>query len=267
MNTLDMFSLKGKVALITGGRTMYGKGCSIALVDAGAKLYLASHSVDAARKTARELSSRGSEEVEVIEFHQEDPKSIKNMVDYVVEKEGRIDIFVNCSRVIPRGEGRGWFQDEGALEWSVRVNSAGMLYMNMLVGEQMIRQRSGSIINFGSMMGLVGVEKHNYDGEPAMAEGAHSHDYALNKSGIIAWTRHAASYYGRYGVRVNTLCPGGLASDRTPARFSKNYGKHTQLGRLANEYDIRGPLLFLASDASAYITGVSIPVDGGYTCI
>ena len=77
-----------------------------------------------------------------------------------------------------------------------------------------------------------------------MAEGAHSHDYALNKSGIIAWT-HAASYYGRYGVRVNTLCPGGLASDRTPARFSKTTAS-TQLGRLANEYDIRGPLLFLA---------------------
>ena len=136
--------------------------------------------------------------------------------------------------------------------------------MNMLVGTNDSPEAAPSLVRFYD--GLGRVEKHNMT-VSRLAEGAHSHDYALNKSGIIAWTRHAASYYGRYGVRVNTLCPGGLASDRTPARFSKNYGKHTQLGRLANEYDIRGPLLFLASDASAYITGVSIPVDGGYTCI
>ncbi|NLJ41274.1 MAG: SDR family oxidoreductase [Clostridiales bacterium] len=265
MNTMDLFSLKGKIALVTGGRTMYGKGCSIALLDAGAKLYLASHSVESAKNTAEELRSGGGE-VEVIEFHQEDPESIKNMIDTIVEKEGRIDVFVNASRVIPKG-GVGWFQKEEGLDWSVRVNSAGFLYMTMLVGEQMISQRSGSIINFGSMMGLIGVEKHNYDGEPEMAAGAHAHDYALNKSAITAWTRHAASYYGRYGVRVNTLCPGGLESDRTPKRFRENYVKHTQLGRLANKDDIKGPVLFLASDASAYLTGLSIPVDGGYVSI
>ncbi|NLC42911.1 MAG: SDR family NAD(P)-dependent oxidoreductase, partial [Clostridiales bacterium] len=182
MNTLEMFSLKNKVALITGGRAMYGKGCSIALVDAGAKLYLASHSIESAKETAQELRGRGGD-VEVVEFHQEDPDSIKQMIDLVVEKEGRIDVFVNASRVIPKG-GKGWFQEESGLDWSVRVNSAGMLYMTMLVGEQMISQRSGSIVNFGSMMGLIGVEKHNYDGEPGMGDGAHSHDYALNKSGI-----------------------------------------------------------------------------------
>ena len=149
----------------------------------------------------------------------------------------------------------------------MRVNSAGLLYLNRLVGEQMIRQQSGSIINIGSMMGMVGVEKHNYDGEPAMAAGAHGHDYTLNKSGVLSWTRHAASYYGRFGIRVNSLCPGGLKSERTPERFQENYARHTQLGRLANDDDIKGPLLFLASDASAYLTGLSIPVDGGYTCI
>lgn len=266
MNTLEFFSLKGKVALITGGRVMYGKSCSIALVDAGAHLFLASHSVDAAYDTARELRERGGGPVEVVPFFQEDPRSIEQLVETVVSKVSRIDVFVNASRIIPRG-GVGWFQEEEALEQSVRVNSAGLLYLNKLVGEQMIRQRSGSIINIGSMMGLIGVEKHNYDGEPEMAAGAHSHDYALNKSGLVSFTRHAASYYGRYGIRVNSLCPGGLKSDRTPRRFCENYAKHTQLGRLANEDDIKGPLLFLASDASSYLTGLSIPVDGGYTCI
>jgi NAD(P)-dependent dehydrogenase (short-subunit alcohol dehydrogenase family) len=265
MNTLDLFSLKGKTALITGGRVMYGKGCSIALVDAGANLFLASHSVDSAQETADGLRARGGQ-VTVVPFNQEDPASIRQLVETVIEQAGRIDIFVNASRVIPKG-GVGWLQTAEALEYSVRVNSAGLLYLNRLVGEQMISQQSGSIINIGSMMGMVGVEKHNYDGEPAMAAGAHGHDYTLNKSGVLAWTRHAASYYGRFGIRVNSLCPGGLRSERTPERFRENYARHTQLGRLANDDDIKGPLLFLASDASAYLTGLSIPVDGGYTCI
>lgn len=265
MHTMDLFSLKGKVALITGGRAMYGRSCSLALADAGATLYVASTNVDAAEAFCAQLRADGAN-AHAAAFRQEDPQSIRDLVNTLMDKEGRIDVFVNASRVIPQG-GVGWFQEEAGLAWSVRVNSAGMLYLTTLIGEKMIAQRGGSIVNFGSMMGLVGVEVHNYDGESNMGDGAYAHDYALNKSAITAWTRHAASYYGRHGVRVNCLCPGGLLSDRTPPRFAENYGKHTQLGRLANEEDIKGPLLFLASDASAYITGLSIPVDGGYTVI
>ena len=266
MNTFDLFSLKGKVALITGGRAMYGKGCTVALVDAGAKVYLASHSVEAAQDYVNELRANGGD-VEAIAFNQRDVKSIDAMVQKVVEKEGRIDVFVHCSRIIPKGTGVGWFQDEAQLTDDVNVNSAASLYMTQIVGEQMIKQRSGSIVTFGSMMGLIGVEKHNYDGEPGMGDGAYGHAYALCKSGLTAWVRNAASYYGQYGVRINVVCPGGLESDRTPPLFKKNYSAHTQLGRLANGDDIKGPVLFLASDASAYLTGLSIPVDGGYTCI
>lgn len=266
MNTFDLFSLKGKVALITGGRAMYGKGCTVALADAGAKVYLASHSVEAAQDYVNELRANGGD-VEAIAFNQRDVKSIDAMVREVVEKEGRIDVFVHCSRIIPKGTGVGWFQDEAQLTDDVNVNSAASLYMTHIVGEQMIKQGSGSIVTFGSMMGLVGVEKHNYDGEPGMGDGAYGHAYALCKSGLTAWVRNAASYYGRYGVRINAVCPGGLESDRTPPIFKKNYSDHTQIGRLANGDDIKGPLLFLASDASAYLTGLSIPVDGGYTCM
>ena len=265
MNTFDYFSLKGKVAVITGGERMYGKDCSEALVDGGAKLYMACPFVEPAEETAQELRELGGQ-VEVIHYNQEDPESIRNLVNTVIEKEGHIDIFINACRVIPKGP-VGWYQEEEGIDWAVKVNSVGMLYVTQLVGEQMIKQQSGSIINFGSMMGLIGIEKHNYDGEGDMGDGAHGHDYALNKSGIIAWTRHAASYYGRYNVRINSLCPGGLASDRTPPLFSKNYSDHTQLGRLAKAGDVKGSVLFFASEASSYITGLSIPVDGGYTCI
>ena len=171
-------------------------------------------------------------------------------------------------RRIPAGHGGvGWNEDEEALAQNVAVNSAASLYLLELVGKQMIKQRKGSIVVFGSMMGLIGVEKHNYDGNPQMAVGAHGHCYSIDKSGLSAWVRHAASYYGRYGVRINAVCPGGLQSDRTNPVFAVEYSKHTQLGRLADGDDIKGPILFLASDASKYLTGLSIPVDGGYTCM
>jgi NAD(P)-dependent dehydrogenase (short-subunit alcohol dehydrogenase family) len=267
MDTFELFSLKGKNVLITGGRAMYGKGATLALADAGANIYLASHSIESAQEFVKELEQTKNVKVKAVAFDQGDIRSIEKMVEFVVQDAGSIDVFVHCSRIIPKSEGPGWAQDESALAENVAVNSAASLYLLELVGKQMIAQKSGSMVVFGSMMGLIGVEKHNYDGNPQMAVGAHGHCYAVDKSGLTAWVRHAASFYGRYGVRINAVCPGGLQSDRTNPVFAQEYSKHTQLGRLANGDDIKGPVLFLASDASAYLTGLSIPVDGGYTCI
>ena len=170
MNTFDLFSLKGKTALITGGRAMYGKGATLALADAGADIYLASHSIESAQEFVEELKREKGVKVEAIPFEQGDIDSIRNLVDTVIQKAGRIDVFINCSRILPQGDGGvGWFQDEKQMDEGVRVNTAASLYMTTLVGDQMIRQHSGSIVTFGSMMGLIGVEEHNYDGNPGMA--------------------------------------------------------------------------------------------------
>lgn len=215
-----------------------------------------------------ELRETKGVNVTALAFDLDDIQSIENLVQTVIKEAGSIDAFVHCSRILPSGgTGTGWDQDPIQLEQNVRVNSAASLYLIQLVGEQMIRQKSGSMVVFGSMMGLIGVEKHNYDGNPQKVSGAYTHAYALDKSGLTAWVRHAASYYGQYGVRINAVCPGGLQSERTNPVFAKQYSLHTQLGRLANQDDIKGPVLFLISDASAYLTGLSIPVDGGYTCI
>lgn len=268
MNTFELFSLKGKTALITGGRAMYGKGAALALADAGATLYLGSHSIESAKEFTDELTQEKHISARPLAFDLGNPSSLEDLVSSVIEEVGRIDVFVHCSRILPKGDGGlGWFQDEKQMEEGVRANTAASLYLTSLVGKQMIKQKSGSIILFGSMMGLVGVEEHNYDGNPDMAAGAFGHIYALDKSGVTAWVRHAASYYGQYGVRINAVCPGGLKSDRTNPLFEQEYSRHTQLGRLACIDDIKGPIAFLASDASAYLTGLSIPVDGGYTCI
>lgn len=268
MDTYDLFSMKGKNVLITGGRAMYGQGATYALADAGANIYLASHSAASAETFAQELRQTKGVSVKTISFDLDDTQSIERLVKTVIEDAGTIDAFVHCSRIIPSGgTGMGWEQDQVQLKQNVLVNSAASLYLISLVGKQMRKQQSGSILVFGSMMGLIGVEKHNYDGNPTMVPGAYSHAYAVDKSGLSAWVRHAASYYGQYGVRINAVCPGGLQSERTNPQFAEMYSKHTQLGRLANGDDIKGPVLFLVSDASAYLTGLSIPVDGGYTCI
>ncbi|MBQ1317041.1 MAG: SDR family oxidoreductase [Lachnospiraceae bacterium] len=267
MTTQELFSLKGKVALITGGRAMYGKGATLALADAGADIYLASHTIESAKEFVEELKREKGVKVEAIAFDQGDIASIENLVQTVIDKAGRIDVFVNCSRILPHGHGgTGWEEDPEAMDDGVRINTSASLYMNQLVGRQMISQKSGSIITFGSMMGLIGIEENNYGGNPQMAAGAHGHIYSLDKSGVTSWVRHAAAYYGRYGIRVNALCPGGLRSDRTNPVFEKEYSKHTMLGRLADGDDIKGPIALLASDAGKYLTGLSIPVDGGYTC-
>ena len=268
MDTFDLFSMKGKNVLITGGRAMYGLGATLALADAGANIYLASHSIASAQALVDELKKTKGVNVKAIAFDLDNIQSIENLVKDVIEDAGTIDAFVHCSRILPSGgTGTAWDQDPIQLEQNVRVNSAASLYLLELVGKQMIRQQHGSIVVFGSMMGLIGVEKHNYDDNPHMLGGAYSHAYAMDKSGLTAWVRHAASYYGQFGVRINAVCPGGLQSERTNPIFAQHYSKHTQIGRLANQDDIKGPILFLTSEASAYLTGLSIPVDGGYTCI
>jgi len=270
INTYDLFSMKGKNILITGGRQMYGLGATLALADAGANIYLASHSIESAQEFVDELTAKKGVKVKAVAFDQGDINSIEQMFKTVIEDGGSLDAFIHCSRILPRSNkpASGLISgNDDAMESNVHTNSAASVYMVELAGKQMIKQRSGSIIVFGSMMGLIGVEKHNYDANPGGGGGAYSLPYGVDKSGLTAWVRHAASYYGQYGVRVNALCPGGLQSYRTDEAFAKQYSKHTQLGRLANQEDVSGLILTLASDAGAYLTGLNIPVDGGYTAI
>jgi len=264
MNVMERFSLKGKIAVITGGESLYGRHSSYALCEAGAKLYMGCPFPDRAEAVASEMRKRGLDAT-ALYLDQGSEESIQEFVNKIMEKEGRIDILVNAARV-PGGPG-GWAQTGEGHQLSTRVNSLGFMLITRLVGDIMKRQRSGVIINFASMMGLIGVEPRNYDGFPDMRTGGFGHDYFFNKSGIIAFTRQAASYYGRYGVRVNCVSPGGLKSERTPAGFVENYSKHTILNRMANDEDIKGVIVFLASEASSYITGVNIVMDGGYTAI
>jgi len=259
MNVMDMFSLKGKIALLTGGAGLYGRQILEALTEAGAAVYIASRNIEVLEKVVLDHRNKGNK-VTAIKMDQGDEKSILSACQEIMGKSGRIDILIN--NAVARPMKKGWEDSAEAFDESMHINATGLFIITRAVGKIMEKQRYGSIINIGSMMGMVGVENHNYDG--TNMHGWYP-DYFFHKGGMINFTRFCASYFGRFNVRVNCVSPGGLQTPQHDPVFVKNYSRRTQLGRMANDTDLKGVIVFLASDASAYITGANIPVDGGYT--
>ena len=186
-------------------------------------------------------------EESVLEFH-----------DKVLEKAGHIDILVNNSVARPMP---GYEADAKLWEESMRVNSTGNFIITRAFGKDMIAQKSGSIINIASMHGMIGPDPFLYEGLGMENWGG---DYFFHKGGMISFTRFLASYYGRFGIRCNAISPGGIKSYRTPEEFVKRYSQRTMLGRMAGADDIKGAVVYFASDASLYVTAANLPLDGGY---
>ncbi|MCK9288621.1 MAG: SDR family oxidoreductase [Sphaerochaetaceae bacterium] len=259
MHVMKMLSLEGKTALVTGGAGKYGRQIVASLAEAGANVFIASRNVEALEKVA-EYHRQRNEKVHALKLDLGSEESIAQVRDSILEKTGRIDVLVN--NAVARIVGT-WDDDLSAYEESWRINATGLHAVTRAIGKIMEGQKSGSIINIGSMMGMVGIEHHNYDGTE-MGKGWPA-DYFFHKGGMINYTRFCASYFGRFNVRCNCVSPGGLFEPSQPAQFVKNYSDRTQLGRMANDTDLKGIIVFLASEASAYVTGANIPVDGGYT--
>lgn len=256
---LDIFSLKGKIALITGAYGQYGRQISEAVALAGAETYLAARNTAKLESLARELKAKGAT-VHVLTLDRGDEKSIENAISTIAGKNGKLDILIN--NAVFRGAFE-WKQSMAVYDASLHVNASGLFYITTLAGEIMKKQRSGSIINIGSVMGMIGVENANYDNTDSPR--SLSPVYFYEKGGIINFTRHAASILGEWNIRVNCVSPGGFQTEKHPELFVKQYSARTQLGRMAGNEDLKGIIILLSSDASNYITGTNIPVDGGYT--
>lgn len=258
MAILERFSLKGKVALVTGGAGMYGRQIVTALVEARAQTYIASRNMEVLKNVEDEYQSRG-QDVKALQFDQADEGSILKLREEILKRSDQIDILVNNAVARPMKT----FQDDATtFAESMQVNATGLFMITRAFGDAMAERGNGSIINIGSFMGMVGMDLTNYRG--TNINGSYV-DYYFHKGGIINFTRFIGSYYGTKGIRCNCVSPGGLWNEKAPEAFVRQYSDRTFLGRLANETDLMGIIVFLASDASAYITGVNIPVDGGYT--
>lgn len=257
MSYLERFSLRDKVILLTGGAGLYGRGLAADLAAAGATLVLAARDVAKLETVAAEERARGFQ-VEAESLDQGDEASVLALRDRVLARHGRVDGLVNnaVARVV-KGAGGTVAQ----WEESMRVNATGLMLMHRAFGEGMAAQGSGSIVNIGSIQGMIGPSYELYAGTTM---GDLPPDYFFHKGGMINLTRFYAALYGPRGVRVNCLAPGGFFNQQ-PEPFLSRYCEHTLLGRMADPSDLGGSVVFLLADASRYVTGVNLPVDGGYT--
>jgi NAD(P)-dependent dehydrogenase (short-subunit alcohol dehydrogenase family) len=256
----DMFRLDGKVALVTGGAGIVGRHIVEALAEAGACVMAASRDGRKCAELAAALTGRGlSAESAACDFT--DEASIEALRDEILARHGRLDILFNNAVARAGGD----LRHSTVEEWdeTMKLNSRGLFLTSRILSEPMQEARSGSIVNIASIYGAVGPDFSIYEGT-AMTNPAH---YAFSKGGMINFTRYLASYLGPYQVRVNCLSPGGFVSDAQDESFRAAYARRTLLGRMAVGEDIQGPAVFLASDASRYITGQNILVDGGWTAI
>jgi NAD(P)-dependent dehydrogenase (short-subunit alcohol dehydrogenase family) len=253
----DLFTLDGKVALVTGAAGLYGRPISEALAVAGATVVLAARGLDAITAFAAELEARGHPAA-VRRLDLADDDSIERVCDDVLGRLGRIDILVN--NAVHRAGGDFFATTGDDFEATHRVNGRGLFLLTRRCAAAMAEAGSGSIIHISSIYGATGPDFSIYDGTGM----TNAPTYAYDKGGMIAFSRYLATLLGPCGVRSNCLVPGGLETEQDE-RFIAAYQSRTPLRRMAEVDDIKGPVVFLASEASRYVTGVTIPVDGGWT--
>lgn len=257
---LSATPLEGRVALVTGAAGLYGRHIAQALAAAGATVVLAARNRDACESVAARLRTSGLQ-AESASLDLADESSVVELVESVLRRHRHLDVLVNNAVArsgsdIDRTSASDWEQTSA-------VNSRGLFLMTREAGRRMSEQGSGSIVNIGSIYGMVAPDFGIY-GSTGMTSPAF---YAYDKAGMVGFTRYAAAYFAPHGVRVNCLSPGGLQTPDQDPEFLENYRARVPMGRLADSDDIKGPVIFLASDLSRYVTGANIPVDGGWTAI
>ena len=260
MGILDKFSLKGRIALVSGGAgPLFGSSISEALAEAGATLISASRSLERNQTFTEKLRSQGYE-AHALQLDITSTESIAELQARVLERFGRLDVLVN-SAVVARG---GGFDEQTPDCWdlSAQGNMVGLFAMCKAFVPGMANRGRGSIINISSIYGVVANDPSLYEG----TDMKQPPDYTFVKAGMINFTRYLANYFGKQGVRANCLCPGGYYNNQ-PGPFMRNYIKRCPIGRMLDNEDIKGAVVFLASDASAYITGATLMVDGGWTAL
>lgn len=273
MTIQDKFNLDGKVAVVTGGAGLLGVEFCKTLAEAGAAVIVADLNQEMADVVARELTDAGytgaSFGLDVTRV-----ESARELASVTVSKFGRLDILVNSAALDPKfdpdaaakGIAPGAFEDYPLEQWNaaLNVNLTGMfLVTQACVGPMIAQGKKGSIINICSTYGLNGPDQRIYikDGKRVAYKPVY---YTTTKAGVMGFTKYLAAYYAGTDIRVNALTPGGVFNEHEDY-FVKNYSAKTIMGRMADKDEMNGALLFLASDASSYMTGNNVVVDGGWT--
>ena len=254
MHIKDLFSLKGKVVLVTGGAGLYGKCIVEALAEAEGTVVTASRSLENGRKLASELKAKGLD-VHALRVDQGDHDSVVSLKREVAEEFGGLDVFVNNAVARPM---RRYADPLDAWAESMRVNATGMFDLLREMADLIGESGGGTIVNISSMQGMFAPDFALYEGTDMDSPP----DYHFHKGGMIALTRYLARKLAPRHIRVNCISPGGLYAGQDPT-FLERYNRKVPLGRMANHDDIKGVVVFLATEASSYLTGENLLMDGG----
>jgi len=271
-NIEKLFSLAGQTVFLTGATGALGTQYSYALAGAGANLIL----LDVEERALQVLRDDIYSKLEInpdslrIDFgvcDLRDRKQTGEVVEGLLKKNAPVDVLINNAALTGRTmKDLGKTQSiedcpEDVWDACLEVNLTEMFLMTKRVLPSMIKRKKGNVINISSIYGNVGPDFLLYEGLGISCP----LPYAVTKAGVLNFTRYVANLYGRQGIRCNTLTPGGVQSDLTSEEFVKRYSARTSLGRMARNDDYVGAMLYLCSEASAYVTGSNIIVDGGWT--
>ncbi len=265
---MELFNLKNKTAIVTGALGLIGREHCKALNEAGANVVVA----DIDELKCIEFAENLSTDSIGISLDVTNPESIKRLRDKALRKFGHIDVLVNNAAINDMFENPKAASEQSKFEnyplelWhkSVDVNLTGVFLCSQILGTLMSKQKSGSIINIASTYGITAPDQSLYIKEDGTQSFYKPPAYSATKGAVIMFTKYLAAYWGKDGVRVNTLTPGGVENSQDQF-FIDKYSSKTMLGRMAQPTDYKGALIFLASDASSYMTGANLIIDGGWT--
>jgi 2-deoxy-D-gluconate 3-dehydrogenase len=266
----ELFDLRDRTAVVTGGAGFLGQRFCEALSEAGANVVVADIDREKALDFAAEID-RGEGAAAGVGVDIADPGSVQNMMELTLDQFGQLDILVNSAALDPKFDSESATQHVTSFEefplqaWqnAMDVNLTGMFLACQAAAKIMKKRGKGSLINICSTYGITGPDQRLYEslGEPRKYKPVY---YTVSKAGVLGLTRYIATYYAGTEIRCNALTPGGVEHGHDPA-FKEAYASRTVLGRMAYPHELKGAIVFLASEASSYMTGANLVVDGGWT--
>lgn len=270
----ELFLLAGRVAVITGGAGLLGKQHAAAIAGAGGTVVLADISRERVEEAASEHARQFASPVWGAQVDITSHRDICSLKDQVLNRFGQIDILINNAANNPKMDssaesGLGRLEDFPLARWQsdLDVGLTGAFLCSQVIGTEMARKRKGVILNVASDLAVIAPDQRIYrqEGTPEDQQPVKPVTYSVVKTALIGLTRYLATYWAQMGVRVNAISPGGVFNGQ-PKEFVDEVSSRIPLGRMARMDEYRGAVLFLCSDASSYMTGSNLIVDGGRSC-
>ena len=273
-NSKDLFDLTGRVAVITGGTGLLGRQHAEAVARAGGIPVLADIRINEVDTNSLEWKQRFGEKACAIQTDITDLASVKKLLAEVLDRFGRVDMLINNAANNPKMENKAevefsrleYFPLE---QWDADLNVGlkGAFLCSQVIGSEMARRKQGVIVNVASDLAVIAPDQRLYrkPGLPEDKQPVKPVTYSVVKTGLIGLTRYLATYWADSGIRVNAISPGGVYNDQ-PDDFVERLARLIPLGRMANANEYQAAILFLCSDASSYMTGANLVIDGGRSC-